>query len=672
MKTKISANNIKDVWKKYRVWAGLLLILLFAWAIFLYIYKGAIIPAAQTPVTKPVISVSDEDRCYFEGENGRLEIHQAFFSAVPKMNGFRLSIETKPGVSQAQQVEAHVTLLDGITKEIVYEDDVAANIQGAGYLPVMFDETFEDTQDKYYELAVSLSGDSTDHIRVVGTTNENYKTWGCSFNSLPAPGALRIDQCIEYGTFILFLYKLFVVLFSCFIAVFYVLVLIKKKKIETVYLFTVLALGILYCFVIIPFAVPDESMHASTVYRISNEIMGVPDTGNAETIYKRTDDAAVELNNDCNLYQYYVVYHQLFSCVENDTLYETGYRDTGVSWILYAPAVLGIVAGRLLGLGPVPVYMLARLLTLLVFALMTWWAMKKLPFGKTALFIICILPMTLQQAASVSYDAMVNAITILFTATCFAMIFSDGKLRKRDAVLAAVLGVLLILAKSGAYLPLIILFVMIPAAKFGSTQKKWLGIGVFCAVLVMVFLIKSIGLVVGDASSGALTGTASDGYSLGYILQNPSVIFNVGMGTILLNTGYYISTMIGQRLGFLNIILDDVVVYGYLFLLALSVLSLAEDKYVISIKQKWLMLLGICASTALVLLSMWLFITPKSSGIIMGVQGRYFIPLLWPVLMLFKNKMIVLRKKLDSGLLTGAVLFHILVFAYVFRDVFLG
>ena len=108
-----------------------------------------------------------------------------------------------------------------------------------------------------------------------------------------------------------------------------------------------------------------------------------------------------------------------------------------------------------------------------------------------------------------------------------------------------------------------------------------------------------------------------------------------------------------------------------MFLLGLSVLSMAEYKAVITIKQKWLIFIGIAGSCALILLSMWLFITPKDSGVIMGVQGRYFIPLLWPALMLLKNKVIVLKRQIDSGILLGAAALHILVFAYIFRDVLL-
>lgn len=672
MKTKIRLNKSAALYKKHGIWIGLAVVLLFAWAVFIYIYKGAIVTAAQSWVTKTVITENDEDKCYFTPENGKLEIHQGFFSNVEQLSGLRLVVETVPDVTQVQTVQADVKLLDGVTKEVLYQNTVSTQIQKIGYLSVPFDEPIKDTQDQYYELIIRFIGDDVESLRVVGTTNEIYETWASLLNDRESPGALRIDQYIEQATFLISLYKLFVFLFSVFIVIFYILTVVKTKKIETVYLFTVLALGFFYCFVIIPFAVPDESMHASTVYRISNEIMGVPDTSSDGTIYKRTDDAATELNNDCNLYQYYIVYDQLFSKVGNADLYETGYRDTGVSPILYAPAVVGVTAGRLLGLGTVPMYMLARLLTLLAFSMMTWWAMKKLPFGKSALFIICVLPMTLQQAASVSYDAIVNGVTILFAAVCFSMAFRKESLKKTDIVLTAVLGIILIMAKSGAYLPLVLLIAMIPAAKFGGQKRKWIVFGCFCGMLMLIFLMNSIGLVVGDTTSQAISTQESDFYSLGYILTHPGVVFNVGMGTFLLNSGYYISTMIGQKLGFLNIYLDDIVVYSYLLLLGLSALATENDTHVISIKQKTLMFAGIAFSTALVLLSMWLFITPKNSGVIMGVQGRYFIPLLWPVLMLFRNKLIIIRKNIDTGLIIGAVFLHIMVFSYIFRSVFLG
>ena len=671
MKNKSRINSIKILWKKSGKWIGLACLLLFAWMIFLYIYKGVIETAANSPVTTSAIMVSSEDKCYFTAENGRLEIAQGFFSTVDEMMGLRLVVETTPEVTEIQRVEAHVLLLDGETKEILIDKDVSTTVLTAGYLPVYLDEPLQGIENKYYELRITFTGDNVNKLRIPGTTNALYETWASSLNDHESPGALRIDQSIKYGSFIIPLYAVFVFVFSAFLIVFFLMVFVKKCKIERVYLLTVLVLGVIYCFVIIPFAVPDEAMHASTAYRISNDFMGIGDTGEPDTIYKRRDDAAVQLNNDCDLYQYYIVYDQMFSMAEDTTLEASGYRDTGVSWILYAPAVLGLIIGRLFGLGSVPMYMLARLLSLLAFSLLTWCAMKKLPFAKTALFVVCILPVTLQQAASMSYDAMAMSIAILFVAYCFSMAFSESKLKNSEMIVSAILGILLIAAKSGAYIPLIALFVMIPAAKFGSARSKWLRIGVFCGLLLLVFIIKNIGLVAGDATSGALNGTASENYTLGYILRNPGVIFNVGVGTLLLNTGYYISTMIGQRLGFLNIILDDVVVYAYLFLLGLSVLSMAEYKAVITIKQKWLIFIGIAGSCALILLSMWLFITPKDSGVIMGVQGRYFIPLLWPALMLLKNKVIVLKRQIDSGILLGAAALHILVFAYIFRDVLL-
>ena len=49
--------------------------------------------------------------------------------------------------------------------------------------------------------------------------------------------------------------------------------------------------------------------------------------------------------------------------------------------------------------------MLARWCNLAFFAVCVWWCMKKLPFGKMALAVIALFPMTIQQCNSFSYDA---------------------------------------------------------------------------------------------------------------------------------------------------------------------------------------------------------------------------------------------------------------------------
>ena len=85
------------------------------------------------------------------------------------------------------------------------------------------------------------------------------------------------------------------------------------------------------------------------------------------------------------------------------------------SLLLYAPAVLGMSAARLLSWGTVPMLLLARYMNLLVFALLARAGMRRLPFGKMTLFVLALLPINVQQCTSFSHDAMVHGL-LFFTA----------------------------------------------------------------------------------------------------------------------------------------------------------------------------------------------------------------------------------------------------------------
>lgn len=666
--------NIYGIWEKYRRFFGLLIMLFIAGLCFLYIYKDIIIPETQKFVIKPLLSGEDEDACYIEAKKGDLAVSQAFFATADRLLGLRLHLLSDKEQGEEHHLKMAYTLSDGISGEPVTSGDIEKDFSGACEIDVVFEQPIENAHDRYLILYLGFSEECAKDLKVAATYNEQYGNLRMATNQeFKEHPTLCLDQCIDTAIFLGALYKVFVVLFLIAFIIFYVLVWVKKAKIETVYLFSVLTLGFFYCMLIIPFSVPDERTHADCIYRLSNKVMGIDEPDREGVIYKRVDDAGIELNNECGTYQYYVVYKNLFKGVSHSELVEYSYVHMDIPMLLYAPSIFCFVLCRLLGVGTIPMLMLARLMTLLAFALATWWGMKRLPFGKAAMFIICILPITLQQAASMSYDSMVNAGTLLFISLCFSMIFSEGKVEKKDLIPAVFLVYLLIFAKNGAYLPLILLFALIPAQKLGGKKKKWLGFAAVLAIACGLFVMKNLVIALTGSSSGAAidTSSLSTPYTLGYLLAHPGIIFNVLMSTALLNSGFYINTMIGQRLGFLNLIVNDIVIFGYLFLLGLSILSTETERYILKVSDKIVMFLCAAASAALVVASMWLLLTPKSSQIILGVQGRYFIPVLWLVVMLFKNRRIILKKSMDSGLVTGAFALHALVFVYVIRDIFL-
>ena len=63
-------------------------------------------------------------------------------------------------------------------------------------------------------------------------------------------------------------------------------VFIRKTRIERVFLFTILCLGVLYNFLITPYMTPDESYHIDMTYRQSNTLLGIESAGENKC-YKR-------------------------------------------------------------------------------------------------------------------------------------------------------------------------------------------------------------------------------------------------------------------------------------------------------------------------------------------------------------------------------------------------
>ena len=73
---------------------------------------------------------------------------------------------------------------------------------------------------------------------------------------------------------------------------------------------------------------------------------------------------------------------------------------------------------KLLGLGSLVLLYLGRLFNLLFFAATGFLTLRRLPFGKTAVFAVYLLPMNLHLVSSLSYDVLITAFCGYFTAVC--------------------------------------------------------------------------------------------------------------------------------------------------------------------------------------------------------------------------------------------------------------
>ena len=477
--------------------------------------------------------------------------------------------------------------------------------------------------------------------------------------------------------FNIFLKKYFFFMFvavEAFAMVFYWMVFIKKCKIENVVLLSILFIGLIYNFLVLPYMAPDERTHIDMTYRYSNDMLGIPYTGNEVTLAKRVDDTKIELVENPTLSNYYIVFNELLEGVQDDSLVITNTTaNTYAPIFVYLPAVLGMTLARLLGFGSIAMLMLGRWCNLAFFALCIWGCMKKLPFGKLPLAIIALFPMTIQQCNSFSYDAVITSVMFLFSTYIICMTYDEKPLKMSDVAIVSVLCALLVYGKSGVYLPLCLAALLIPTKKFGSLWKKLVSAGAFMGIALLSYINRNSGTVTQVLSTtaetsavGATAGNAvAMGYTVGYFLQNPWKLIQMLANTVADKSEFYLESIVGQKMGWVEIEISRVVFVGFLILFLISMLKVRGEKQYVTGGQKWWIFIVCLLSVGMILMGMLLTWTPFGHVSVEGVQGRYFTPLLLLLSLLGRNQTILLNENKDRAIFCGGMLMQLLAVIYL-------
>ena len=92
------------------------------------------------------------------------------------------------------------------------------------------------------------------------------------------------------------------------------------------------------------------------------------------------------------------------------------------------------------------------------------------------------------------------------------------------------------------------------------------------------------------------------------------------------------------------------------FVLVLCIITLIDndsDQLILSIKNKIVLFFSVACSWGLVVTALYMTFTPVGLNVVNGVQGRYWGPLVLPLLLLLKNNQIICKvddKKINLGL----------------------
>ena len=503
--------------------------------------------------------------------------------------------------------------------------------------------------------------------------NAYMRIWSSAENGSIAFGVINytVNKSVVYKWFRL----LWVLVLAAGIGLYTVSFILKLKK-ETVFLAALLTVSVLFTMVLPPFSSPDEEGHFTTAYQLANRIEGHDVDWTLDVIRRSEDSSDIFEDRHTSVFSYEYIYNNFFK-----TAGETEDILTTDNWIVhdfeavYTAGAVGILLGKILNLGYVPMMYLGRLLNLLVFSLCAYFAVKITPIGKEIFMTVSFLPITLHIANSFSRDVFVISMGFIFTAYLLHLLHQEEKYTIKQLVLLMAIAVLLAPSKY-IYSLMCPLVLLLKPANFGFslkniTSKKRIAVAVvsifvmLCAIAAVILLNNSWAIsyitgAFGSESFETLLATNPDAtFNLGLLLKNPVVALKLFIGTAYQHGAFYLKSLLGGVLGYNSIYISDAFLFVIFLMVVLSTCGMPADQHNLSKKERFgigFAFLLVLAAVVYVAVS-W---TPVSYTALYGLQGKYLLPAL-PLLLLFcKNKVITVKKDI----------FNFICFIMCFTDVF--
>lgn len=450
---------------------------------------------------------------------------------------------------------------------------------------------------------------------------------------------------------------------------------IKKKnffaKTENLYILFVLLFGLVMVFFNPPFdGVPDEHSHYLKAWSFSGGEFLCSSEINVPSNAYDLPNAIEKVSVKGDLEPKTVVRSlkaNLFIGMNGSTVSVPSVI-CGASPVGYVPQIIAFIFAKTFSLSALFGFYLARLLNLLFSAFLVYFAIRIIPFGKMVLLMIALLPMTLQQFSSLSYDPLHIATALLFIACILKSAHEkDRRVDWRTIVLLFSLSILGLNIKMG-YILLTFLIFMLPKSKFSKKQNYWLfTIGfVFLNLVTFAILYK---LYFGTGVAPSIGGSVNPAMQLSYIFTNPIDFLSLMFNQVYYSFNFYFETFL-YKTGWLRVSMSG---RWYVFLvIGIFVAMKSEsEKVFLSLRQRLILFAVFFMCFILVFAGMYLTWNELGAEAINGVQGRYLLaisPLL--IFSFYKADFAQIYKSVAKNRLVVFVLFFITVYALVFFNMY--
>jgi|AKZA01.1.fsa_nt_gi Predicted membrane protein len=535
--------------------------------------------------------------------------------------------------------------------DFVYQDGILFGVNGDNKLEIDFNQTYinkfqvmyrathdfetvlRTTEVGYYNLETMREEHSGNSFKLyMVSRNVNATVNGLEMEFTNSPG-IEISGIVLNNTFSINRYRFVFIMGS--ILLFETLYLFKKQyfsKYENAFVIIALVIG-MFMILFTPnttlLAQDDETHFRRTYQFLDLNETGWSDSKNQMRIVRAFPYNSIQSREELGMQTEYL------NVNDGDTVYtSTAPGKFSYSMIAYVHSSATLKIGEMLNLPFNIWFQLGKVSNLLVYVIVMFFAIKNMPVKKYLLFFFALLPTNLFLASSYSTDGIITSCLLLGFALFLKKWYSEEKVTMKWTA-----GYLLITAfgifPKAVYAPIILLPLLFKDDKFENSRSR----RKFKAGVIMIFLAIMATFVLPAILSPQVVGDPrGEGYTS--MLGQLRLIFSYPLDFIVVmykNAGLnFIDKMIGPettvQMGYLGN-LSNIIHYTVMFLLiGLTIINTKGEKLKVDKLKRWFILAVLFITIVLIWTALYLDFTAVGATFIQGVQGRYFLPILIPLL----------------------------------------
>lgn len=312
-------------------------------------------------------------------------------------------------------------------------------------------------------------------------------------------------------------------------------------------------------------------------------------------------------------------------------------------FLTYAFPAAGIALARVLQGSIIDMYIVGRIMNLVLYTILICIALKILPCKKNILFVIAMMPYTLLLAASYSIDGFCVGVIFVFIAYCIKLYKENETISLKQFLILSALFLLVLLAKSMAYVLVGAIVFVLPLGKTIKKNKKYIPIMVIFAIIVSIVTML-LALHIRNTKlleDTRATGEINSAKQLELLRTNPvhdiKLLIEHTKNT-LLNFDWY--EMLHYEIFFTK---DARFVMLPLMLFILYV-ALTESEDSFKIKDKIIMLIAFLMVWGMTSVALYLSFTQVGALYVAGYQTRYIVPILPLLLFSISNRKVIAKQ----------------------------